>query len=67
MTLLDRIFASASLIAFGAYLLVVITKVPRFGLVAVVIVAFALAAFDFGLLLSRRRRMNRRDGPAAPL
>jgi hypothetical protein len=60
MNALDRIFAPIALLAFGAYLVIVITHVPRFGLVLVSIIAFLLGAYDFALTLLRRRRMEQR-------
>lgn len=60
MNVLDRIFAPIALLLFGAYLLIVITHVPRFGLIVVCIAAFAMAAADFGLILFRRRRIQQR-------
>ena len=60
MNALDRIFAPIALLAFGAYLLIIITHVPRFGLVAVSIIAFALGAYDFALILFRRRKIEQR-------
>ena len=60
MNALDRIFAPIALLAFGAYLLIIITHVPRFGLVLVSVIAFGLGAYDFGLILFRRRRIEQR-------
>jgi hypothetical protein len=60
MNILDRIFAPIAVLAFGGYLLIIITHVPRFGLVAVSIIAFGLAAADFAITLFRRHKMGQR-------
>lgn len=66
MNTLDRIFAPIAILLFGAYLLVIITHVPRFGLVLVCVLAFALGAYDFGLTLFRRLKIQQRQRNDTP-
>ena len=44
---LDKVFAPLALIAFAAYMALIIWHVPRFGLVAVTLISLALGAYDF--------------------
>ncbi len=67
MNALDRIFGPIAFLAFGAYLLIIITHVPRFGLVVVSIIAFGLGAYDFALILFRRRKIEQRKRSEAAL
>jgi hypothetical protein len=64
MNSFDRIFAPIVLLLFGAYLFIIISHVPRFGLVVVSIAAFAMAAYDFALILFRRRKIEQRNREA---
>ena len=47
MSLLDRVFAVLSLLAFAGFLIILIWFVPRFGLVLVSIASILLCAYDF--------------------
>ncbi len=47
MTILDRVFAALSFLAFAGFLLILIWHVPRPGLIAVCIVCILLCAYDF--------------------
>ena len=47
MSLLDRVFALLSLLAFAGFLIILIWFVPRPGLVLVSVVGILLCAYDF--------------------
>ena len=53
---LDRLFAPVALLAFAAYLGIIIWHVPRFGLVAVSLISVALGAYDFARTFWLRRQ-----------
>ena len=59
MSLMDKIFAILSLLAFAGFLGILIWFVPRPGLVAVCVICIALAAFDFGRSMVIRRWRER--------
>ena len=60
MNLLDRTFATLSVLAFAGFLLILIWFVPRPGLVAVCVISVALCAYDFVRSTYIRRWRERR-------
>jgi hypothetical protein len=65
MKTLDRIFATAAMLAFIAYLSILIWKVPKFGLVLVAIISVAMGIFDFARSAMIRRWRERADARRA--
>ena len=64
MTVLDKIFAILSLLAFAGFLLILIWFVPRPGLVFVCLVSIILCAYDFirsAFIRQWRERNYRRE------
>jgi hypothetical protein len=59
MTILDRVLALLSFAAFAGFLIILITYVPRPGLVAVCIASILLCAYDFFRSATIRRRRER--------
>ena len=53
---LDRVFAPVALIAFAAYMALIIWHVPRVGLVAVTVISLGLGAYDFARTFWLRRQ-----------
>ena len=64
MSLLDKVFAGLSLLAFDGFLAILIGVVPRPGLVLVCVVSVALCAYDFYRSANVRRRRERNGGRA---
>jgi hypothetical protein len=67
MTLLDKILAALSLLAFAGFLVILIWFVPKPGLVFVCVICVALCAYDFvrSTYIRRwRERINRRAAGA---
>jgi hypothetical protein len=61
MTLLDRIIGPLALLAFAGFLGILIWNVPKFGLVAVSVIAVLLGAFDFARSAVIRQLRERAD------
>lgn len=51
MIYFDRVVATLAMAAFAGYLLILIWHVPKFGLVAVSLIAVGMGVFDFGRIL----------------
>ena len=62
MSLLDKVFAVLSLLAFAGFLLILIWFVPRPGLIAVCVASILLCAYDFirSAFIRRWRERNYR-------
>jgi hypothetical protein len=61
MSLLDKVFATLSLLAFAGFLAILIWYVPKPGLVVVSVVSVLLCAYDFLRSNYIRRWRERND------